>query len=315
MKKLWAEISCEIPAAMVDLMSAFLVELSGNGVSIENLSLDTFSLETIEEAPTKTIKAYFSDYSSRAEQLAAIETFLRTRGPAFAGFDYKPPVVTAVKEEDWANNWKEHFKPVRIGTRLVIKPTWEEYAAGEGDIILELDPGMAFGTGAHATTKMCLELLEKIFFHEGPFKADSHSLVPATVLDVGTGSGVLSIAAAKLGAARIVAIDIDADAVTVAEENLALNDAQTLVAASATPLREVAGPYAVVLANILAEELVRLAPELVAKVEPWGYLILSGILHEREDFVVDGFSGYGLSLIESCHEAEWSCLGFRLEKP
>jgi ribosomal protein L11 methyltransferase len=314
MKKLWTEIACEIPAAMVDLMSDFLVELSGNGVSIENLSLDTFSLDSIEEAPIKTIKAYFSDFFS-AELLAAIETFLRTRGPAFAGFVYKPPAVTAVKEEDWANNWKEHFKPVRIGTRLVIKPTWEEYAVADGDIILELDPGMAFGTGAHATTKMCLELLEKIFFHEGPFKTDSHSTVPATVLDVGTGSGVLSIAAAKMGAERIAAIDIDADAVIVAEENLALNDVQALVAASTTPLREVTGTYAIVLANILAEELVRLAPELVAKVEPWGYLILSGVLREREDFVVDGFSGYGLSLIESCHEAEWSCLGFRLERP
>jgi ribosomal protein L11 methyltransferase len=272
-------------------------------------------VETIEDAPIKTIKAYFSDDSSRAEQLAAIETYLRTQGPAFAGFVYKPPIVTTIKDEDWANNWKEYFKPVRIGTRLVIKPTWEKYAAGERDIILELDPGMAFGTGAHPTTKMCLEMLERIFFHEGPFKTDSYSLVPATVLDVGTGSGVLSIAAAKLGAERIVAIDIDADAVTVAEENLALNDVQMLVAASATPLREVAGSYAIVLANILAEELVRLAPELVAKVEPWGYLILSGVLREREAFVVEGFSGYGLSLIESRHEAEWSCLGFRLEKP
>lgn len=313
MKTFWAEISCEVPVAMVDLLSDFLVELSGNGVSIENLALDTFSLETVEDSPIKTVKAYFKGTSPLGGQLDAIETFLHAHGPAFDGFVFKRPLVATIKEEDWANNWKEYFKPVRIGSRLVIKPTWEEYTAGEGDIILKLDPGMAFGTGAHPTTKMCLEVLEMIFYGEGLYNVDRQHLEPFTVLDVGTGSGVLSIAAAKLGAERITAIDIDADAVSVAEANLVLNDALPLVSVSTTALQDVSGRYDIVLANILAEELVRLASELVARTAPVGYLILSGILTEKEEFVISGFSGFGLSLIERRREAEWSCLGFRLE--
>ena len=300
---------------MVDLLSDFLVELSGNGVSIENLALDTFSLTTVEDAPIKTVKAYFNADADTEEVKAAIEAFLHANGAAFPGFAFKSPFVTTIAEEDWANNWKEHFKPVRIGSRLVIKPTWEEYEAGAGDIILKLDPGMAFGTGAHPTTKMCLEVLEMIFYNEGVFRTEGQSIKPKMVLDVGTGSGVLSIAAAKFGAERIVAIDIDAEAVVVAEENIALNEALPSIAVSTTPLRDVGGKFDTVLANILAEELVRLAPELVERVAPGGYLILSGILGEREDFVVAGFGGHGLSLVESRHEAEWCCISYRLENP
>ncbi len=313
MKTVWVEISCEVPAAMVDTLSDFLVELSGNGVSIENLALDTFSLDTVEDAPIKTVKAYFSGDVPAGERLEAVEAFLRANGPDFSGFVFKRPQVAAIKEEDWANNWKEHFKPVRIGSRLVIKPTWEEYVAAQGDIVLNLDPGMAFGTGAHPTTKMCLEVLEMIFFGEGPYDGALPQAGPVTVLDVGTGSGVLSIGAAKLGAGRITAIDIDADAVSVAVENLVLNDALPLVAVSTTALEDVPGRYEIVLANILAEELVRLAQPLVDRVAPGGYLILSGILTEKEGFVISGFNDFGLSLVESRREQEWSCLGFRLE--
>ncbi|KAF0221244.1 MAG: ribosomal protein L11 [Geobacteraceae bacterium] len=309
----WAEVSCEIPAAMVDPLAEFLVELSGSGVSIENLSLDTFSLETVEDSPTKTVKAYFPAGTELEGKVAAISAYLAEIGPSFPGFLFRPPIITYLKEEDWANNWKRHFKPSRIGHKLVIKPTWEEFSPASGDVVIELDPGQAFGTGTHATTKLCLESLERIFFFEHPFDKPGQRQ-PETILDVGTGSGILSIAAVKFGATRVVAIDIDPGAVAVAQENLALNRIEGDVTVATLPLEEVAGSFDIVLANILAEELVRLGPELVQRVRAGGILILSGILTEKEEFVMGGFAGYGLTLVETAREAEWSCLSYLRER-
>jgi ribosomal protein L11 methyltransferase len=299
----WAEIACEVPADMVDTMADFLVELTGNGVGIENLHLDTFSLDSLEDSPTKNVKGYLPLDDSLEEMRIRVEHFLAENGPAFAGFVYTPPVVTVIRNEDWANNWKVHFKPVRIGERLVIKPTWEEYQKLPGDLVIQIDPGMAFGTGAHPTTRMCLESMERICFNQNGGK------LADTVLDVGTGSGVLSIAAALMGASRITAVDIDPEAVRVTQENLELNGVEQIVAASTTNLADLPGEYDVVVANILAEELVRLSALLTAKVAPGGWLILSGILTEKEEFVCAGFPG--LTLVENPRELEWSCLTLR----
>lgn len=299
----WAEIACDVPAEMVDTLADFLVELTGNGVGVDNLHLDTFSLDTLEDSSIKTVKGYLPLDDSLEDMRIKIEQFLAQHGPDFAGFVYAPPVVTIIKNEDWANNWKVHFKPVRIGKRLVIKPTWEEYQEAEGDLVIRIDPGMAFGTGAHPTTKMCLESLERIAFDACGGK------LPNPVLDVGTGSGVLSIAAALLGATEITAVDIDPEAVRVTRENLELNGVADLVAASTTDLSRLPEGFAVVVANILAEELVRLSDQLISRVAPGGWLILSGILTEKEEFVRAGFPS--LTLVENPREAEWSCLTLR----
>ena len=193
----------------------------------------------------------------------------------------------------------------------MIKPTWEEYAAQDDDIIIELDPGMAFGTGTHATTRLCLEAMERICSHQAPF--DRQPLNPVDVLDVGTGSGVLAIAAAKLGASRVVGIDIDAGAVVVAQQNLVQNGVENRVHVSNEPLEKVTGSYDVVLANILAEDLARMGAELVAKVGTGGYLVLSGILTEKEKLVTDAFLPYPVVLVEVTRQTEWSCLVYRRE--
>lgn len=312
MKTAWIEVSCTVPETMVDVFGDFLIELSGNGISIENLSLDTFSLDTIETSPVKTVKAYFPADFPLQDIPSAISAFVAEHRNAFPDFAFLPPEITLLREEDWANNWKEHFKPSRIGRHLVIKPTWETYAGGAEDIIIEVDPGQAFGTGTHATTRLCLEALEKIFMEKAP-NGSATLLQPAGVLDVGTGSGVLSIAAAKLGACRITAIDIDPDAVTVARENLALNHIGGDVTVSTIPLRDTAGTYQIVVANIIAEELVKLGPELFSRVQPSGHLILSGILTEKEEYVMEGFAGFRLDLVETTRREEWSCLMFRRE--
>jgi ribosomal protein L11 methyltransferase len=298
---------------MLDQLADFLVTLSGNGVCIENLNVDTFSIDTLEDAPVKTVKAYFAADSEVLDKIAAIEAYIVEHAAEYPGFIPHPPLINHLQEEDWANNWKKHFRPSRVGQRMIIKPTWEELIADNDDIILELDPGMAFGTGTHSTSRLCLETLERIFFHEPPF-SNSVMHIPPDLLDVGTGSGILSIAAAKLGACNVTAIDIDSNAVSVAEQNIDLNRLQGIVSVSTTPLREVTGAFAVVVANILAEELVRNGAELVGKMRKNGFLILSGILTEKEESVLEGFSHFPLTLVETTRQAEWSCITFRLER-
>jgi ribosomal protein L11 methyltransferase len=306
----WAEVSCDVPAAAVDCLAEFLVEISGGGVSIENLSVDTFTSETIEDSPIKSVKAYFPDDQDLDGKIADIAGFLASIAPTFPGFDPEPPMVNLLREEDWANNWKEHFKPSRIGSRLVIKPTWEEYTASADDIVIELDPGMAFGTGTHATTQLCLEAIERIFYRDPPYDLP-HYCEPRDIFDVGTGSGVLAIAAAKMGARSVTGIDIDPVAVEVANQNLILNHVEDITRITTEPLEGVAGIFDIVVANILAEELVRLRTELVTRLAAGGILILSGILTEKEELVLTGFSTPLLRLVEITRSAEWSCLSYR----
>jgi ribosomal protein L11 methyltransferase len=196
---------------------------------------------------------------------------------------------------------------MKIGEGIVVKPTWEPYEPSSGEIIIDIDPGMAFGTGTHATTKLCLESISSIFKRKAPYAAANQ---PVRVLDVGTGSGILAIAAVKLGAYEVVGVDIDPEAVVVALENASLNRVETNLHLSTTPLGQISGTFDIVVANILAEELVRLAPQLVAKVSPGGCLLLSGILLERESLVLDGFASSGLQLLATAHEGDWSCISY-----
>ena len=300
----WTEISCTVPAELVDSLADFLVELTGSGVSVENLTVDTFNAADIVDAPVKTVKAYVPDDDAAPALVALLSAFLAGQTELVPGFSFIPPTTTVIRDEDWATSWKDHFKPARIGRHLVIKPSWEEYPAAANDVVLELDPGMAFGTGTHATTRLCLEALEELFY------GSSLPSLPA-VLDVGCGSGVLSIAAAKVGAGRVVAVDIDPVAVQVTVENAELNNVAATIEASTTLLAELGDSFSVVLANILAEELVRLASELTGRLAPGGFLILSGILREREEYVRAGFADQPLTLTLATAADDWCCLVYR----
>jgi ribosomal protein L11 methyltransferase len=187
---------------------------------------------------------------------------------------------------------------------LLIVPTWEEVPALAGDLVIRIDPGMAFGTGGHETTRLCLELLEKIM-------DDCPTGTAASLLDLGTGSGILAIAASLLGARRIVALDIDHEAIDVAQENLFLNHLDNTIETGTAPLESLTESFDIILANILAEELVRLAPELAKRINPGGALILSGILTEKEPLVLNGFRSTALQCEEILRDNEWSALLYR----
>lgn len=300
----WFEVSCQVPAILADTISAQLSNLSGNGVCTENLQVDAFSTSEIPESTVITIKAYFSEPPETAAYIDEIEQILKQLADQERLYRYVPPTVSTVQTEDWSNSWKVNFKPLRIGHRLLIVPSWEEIQQNDNDCVLRIDPGMAFGTGGHETTRLCLELLEEIL--------DSMpTMTIPTLLDLGTGSGILAMAAVKLGAGRVWAVDIDPLAIEVAVENIAINELSDQIQCDTTPLEAIHERFDILLANILAEELVRLSPALAERLETGGNLVLSGILAEKETLVRNGFAPCNLEYLETRHSGEWVAIHYR----
>lgn len=209
-----------------------------------------------------------------------------------------------VKDDSlWKDKWKEYFKPTHISDKIVVKPTWEEYEPVDGEVLIEIDPGMAFGTGTHETTSMCMKALEK------------YVKAGATVLDAGCGSGILSIAAAKLGAADVLGVDIDEEAVRVSEENFALNGTDGVCRAVVGDVTKgISDPAGgrfqadIVAANLMAELLCMISQGLADHLKKGGTLISSGILNEKEEMVRRAFESAGLRVTEVMHDGEWCCI-------
>lgn len=298
MQDSWLEVAIEIPNESAELVAEFLSEISGSGVCVENLNVDAFSISEISHKSVTTLKAYFSEDNEIEKQIKKITFFLEKLALSDPTFRPPKPVVSKVYSEDWSNSWKINFKPLRVGKRLLIVPSWEEAEITDNDIVLNLDPGMAFGTGGHETTRLCLELLEEILSER---KADA----PAALLDLGTGSGILAMAASKLGAKPVYAVDIDPEAVTVALENIEINNLSVEIKCNTTRLEDIKQSFDIILANILAEELVRLAAELTRRMTEDGVLVLSGILADKEEFVRKGFAAEPLKYIKTVYQGEW----------
>ena len=210
-----------------------------------------------------------------------------------------------VHEEDWAEAWKEHFPVQRVGRRLVIRPTWREHTATDGEVVLALDPGMAFGTGLHPTTRLCLAGIETW--------ADDGLLAGARLLDLGCGSGILGIAAAALGAGEVTAVDSDPIAVQATDANAALNGLDRRLRANQGSLPATGQPFPRVVANLIASLLVELAPALSDAVEPGGRLLASGIFVDRESEVVSALESAGFALVSRSAEGDWVALDLRRE--
>ena len=200
-----------------------------------------------------------------------------------------------VEDQDWNEVWKQFYKPFRAGTRLVVKPTWEAYEAQEGDLIIEMDPGMAFGSGTHETTGMCLALLETV-------------VTPGSrVIDVGTGSGILAIGAGLLGATDVLAVDIDPTAVKVAKENIEHNHMEKTVRPVVGNLLDgMDDTCDICVANIIADVIISFAAPLLTHIRPGGTFICSGIIREREEDVRTALLSAGYSILRTEHRGEWT---------
>ncbi|NJD61274.1 MAG: 50S ribosomal protein L11 methyltransferase, partial [Deltaproteobacteria bacterium] len=250
------------------------------------------------------LTAYFPWEANLHDLKKAFLEFLPVLARSFGSESSAFVSAAEITDFGWAENWKEHFKPRKLGKRIVVRPSWEPYESVPGDVVLTIDPGQAFGTGTHETTRMCLQFLEEVY---------ESSPGPGSALDLGTGTGILGIAAAKLGASCALGIDTDPKAVETAEENAKVNGVQDRFAASFMPLSTFAGAYDLIVANILAEILIDMKNEIVSRCAPGGFLILSGILTEKSDWVEAEFGGEGARLLKRKTDGQWAALLLRRE--
>ncbi len=286
----------DIPGVMVEDSQEFQEFLEQN-VRAWDVVDDDFR-EKYEGTET-VVKAYISDIPENEALLRAVEeTVEELRAMDKEGVYGRLFLEKkSLEEEDWQEGWKQYYKPLRIGSRVLIKPSWEEVIPEEGEVIVELDPGMAFGTGTHETTHMCVLLLEKYLGED------------KTVLDIGTGSGILAITCARLGAKEVLGTDIDPLAVKIARENADMNGlSQKISVAEGDLVDAVSGTYDIVVANIIADIIKILAPKVPPFMKEDGIFIASGIIKDKYEMVKEAVLSAGLTIIEEKEMNEWCAL-------
>lgn len=306
----WCEVSIQTTHEATEIIAEIFRDLGASGVVIEDPELvndyiisgkwDYTDIPIATETEVVTEKAYLPVNGELDGRLKSFElelAALKERGVSIA-----PGIITTceLQDEDWSDTWKQYFHVEKPGERIVIKPTWESYEAKEGELVVELDPGAAFGTGTHATTSMCIKELEQL-------------VKPGmTVFDVGTGSGILSIISAKLGAKDIQAVDYDDSVIKIVEENLAQNNVQDIVSVAQSDLMQnVHGKANLVIANIIADIIIRLFDQLDEHLEEDGTLLTSGIIEDRIDDVIDAADAHGYQVVKRLENKGWACITFK----
>ena len=307
----WARISVVTTHEGADLIANILMELGAAGTEIDDPSLvneyidaglwDYTDLPRAEDTETVTVRAYLPEDARLESSLLALAERIAALRHAGAALGAGTISHSFVADEDWAETWKAYIHTEKIGERIVVRPIWEEYTPSADEIVIELDPGAAFGTGAHATTAMCLRWLE-------------HLVSPGMrVYDVGCGSGILAVAAAKLGAGEVIAMDYDPVAVSVAEENIRQNNVHYVVACESDLLSACGGaaPAELITANIIADVIIRLFAQLDRHLAPGGTLLASGIIDDRIADVEHAAAQHGFTVLDMTCEKEWAAMIIR----
>ena len=308
----YTELTVSTTTAGADAVSDLLMRLGAAGTQIIDRNdlpdpdrpgrnwelMDRALLDAMPE--DVQIKAWFSaEEAGRVTDTLRLELERLRAEDADGAFGALTLSSGSIREEDWANEWKRYFKPFRVGRHLVVKPTWERWDAAPDDLIIEIDPGMAFGTGTHETTALCIELIEA-YYQQG------------RLLDIGTGSGILAIAAALLGAKDVYAIDIDEDAVRVARENVEKNGfSKAITVEKGDLLKGVRGTYDFAVANILAPVICMLAAPLRKYLTPNGIFVCSGIIREKRDDVFAALTEAGYEILDERSRGDWCAFAAR----
>ena len=301
----WKQVAVETNEEGADIISSVLLDAGAGGVQIEGGEIavprqDEYLSPQISTDARIFVKAYFGENAfdnTLAYIHGRIEALRHT-----SDTDIGPLGITVddVPDTDWNANFKAHFTTFRAAGSIVIKPTWENYVEKDGDIVIEMDPGQAFGSGTHETTKMCLELAQR-YMKQG-----------ASVLDVGCGSGILGIACAKLGAGRVLSLDNDAVSVDVTRRNAAANGVNNLEAQRSDLLQNAGDvQHDIVLANIIADIIIRLNGNVQRVMAPDAVYIMSGIIADRLGDVTASLKRNGLDVIETMSLGDWRALAAR----
>jgi ribosomal protein L11 methyltransferase len=288
MEKYWKCVDVVVPGPDAESLAYEVAEAFGVGVEI---TAEGFRFYAEADLPGP-------DWEERLQPL--LEDFRKLNPGTDRGIQVHTQELI---EEDWADRWKVHFKPLRVGSHFVICPTWETFDPEAQDRVIWMDPGRAFGTGHHETTRLCLEWLEDW--------SHAHPVQTSSLLDLGTGSGILAMAGAMLGFGRIVGVDNDGEALEVARENLTVNGLSERIRLMVGSLADFEDVFDVVVANIQAGPLVAMAQPLATRLQPGGMLVLSGILIEQEEHVQSAFQATGLRPVERRADGEWCLLAFQ----
>lgn len=293
----WTKLSVKGRTEDLEQIAAVMSMLD-NGLMIEDFSdvtTDGVYGDLIDESILNADRTHgaVSLFVPAERSVAEYAGFLRER---FAALGMEVELSTeGMREEDWAESWKQYYKPIPLG-RVTVVPAWQEYTPAEGEAIIRMDPGMAFGTGTHETTRLVMRFLQDVL--QGGER----------VLDLGCGSGILSLCASKLGASFCAAYDIDPVAVRVARENVEADGAQNIVCGVSDLLKSVdvsGGAYDFVVANIVADVIIRLLPDVGRYMTPHGRMIVSGIISPRADEVREAISACGFAVVEERRENDW----------
>jgi len=309
--KTWNKIVVEVDSAMTEAVAAYLADLSGSGIEIssleENPAEDKEKIEKITAyIPTGTQK---SESTAVSEKINELKVFLSGLSRIFNDCPSPRLRTEILVEEDWGKAWKSFFTSFQITPTLTIKPSWEETKScpdkgSAPTAIIEMDPGLAFGTGHHASTQLALLLLEQLF-------QNNHGVLK-NIIDVGTGSGILAMACALFGAQNVLAIDNDPDAVETAKRNVIRNRLEHIVHVSDQDIASVKPGCNLLVANITHDTLVAMAKVLVGLPASRGFLVLSGILKgDQENSIREIYTGQGLSFLETLGKDEWVALLFQ----
>lgn len=313
MSNTWIEITIKTTTEAVEAITNILYENGAQGAMIDDPTdfffqkANEYDWDYVEEDVFKRadgddsvkIKTYISEEKNVAEFIDTVRARIQLLKDCDLDIGLGTVETTQVNEEDWANNWKKYYKPFRLGEKILIKPEWEDCEPQDGDIVIEMNPGMAFGTGNHETTSMCIENIERYLTED------------SIVYDIGCGSGILGITAAMLGAKSVLGIDIDEVAVKVANENIRKNHVENVMTAIKGNLADEIDESKkadIIVANIIADVIIFLSKDIKKYIKKDGYFISSGIILDKVDEVVEALKSNGFEVLNVEKKGEWACI-------